>query len=214
MNQENTTNITIIRHGETEWNKMGIQQGHLDSNLTSLGVKQALSLAKSLSKNKFDFLYSSDLGRALDTAKIISKKLKLEIITEKRLRERKLGIMQGQTIKEFEQKNPAEYLKFISSDAEASVKDGESKKDVYIRTTQCLLELSRKHPGKSIVLVTHGGVIDRIFRFIFNIPLDAKRNFSLYNASINSFIFKNDTFFLKTWGDVSHLKKIGTNDDF
>ena len=74
MNNEKITNITIVRHGETEWNKTGIQQGHLDSDLTLLGINQAKALAESLSMNKYDHLYSSDLGRAYNTAEIISKR--------------------------------------------------------------------------------------------------------------------------------------------
>jgi len=214
MNHKKITGITVIRHGETEWNKIGLQQGHLNSNLTILGIKQAETLANALSEIKFDHIYSSDLLRAFDTAKIISKKMNLEIKTDPRLRERNLGIMQGLTIAEFKEKFPEEYAKFISDDPDVPVKNGESKNEHFKRVKQCIVELGNRHIGENILIVTHGGVIEKIFRFALGIPLEAKRNFSLFNSSINTFTFQDNILFLKTWGDINHLKEIGTTDDF
>ncbi len=96
-----STLIYVVRHGETEWNLIGKQQGHMDSPLTDRGTQQANALAKGLGNRGIEFIYSSDLGRALKTAKLISTSLELPVQTDKRLRERHLGTLQGLTKKEF-----------------------------------------------------------------------------------------------------------------
>jgi len=88
-----STLIYIVRHGETEWNLMGKQQGHMDSPLTDRGTQQANALANGLINRGIEFIYSSDLGRAMETAKIINTSLDLSIQTDKRLRERHLGTL-------------------------------------------------------------------------------------------------------------------------
>ena len=85
------TQVIIVRHGQTEWNIKGIRQGHLDSPLTHRGLAQAKALAKRLAREKFSLLYSSDLGRAVDTAREIANVTGHQIITDARLRERHLA---------------------------------------------------------------------------------------------------------------------------
>ena len=82
------TQVIIVRHGETEWNIRGIRQGHLDSRLTAKGMAQAKALGARLGRERFTALYSSDLGRAVDTAREIADVTGHEIIADARLRER------------------------------------------------------------------------------------------------------------------------------
>src|SRR5215217_4614172 len=89
------TQLIIVRHGQTEWNIRGIRQGFLDSPLTTKGLAQAKALGQRLGREKFTALYSSDLGRALQTAQEIANVTGHEIVTDARLRERHLGIFQG-----------------------------------------------------------------------------------------------------------------------
>ena len=91
----NRTQIVIVRHGQTEWNIRGIRQGYLDSPLTARGMAQAKALAQRLAREKFTALYSSDLGRAVQTAQEIADVTGHTIVTDARLRERHLGILQG-----------------------------------------------------------------------------------------------------------------------
>ena len=96
-----STLIYVVRHGETEWNLIGKQQGHMDSPLTDRGIQQANALANGLVNRGIEFIYSSDLGRAFKTAKLISARLELPVQTDKRLRERHLGSLQGLAKKDF-----------------------------------------------------------------------------------------------------------------
>ncbi len=204
------TTIIAIRHGETEWNKVGKQQGHLNSDLSGLGILQAKAMAGELVKFQIDHFYSSDLGRAVQTSSIISETIGLEFISDKRLRERNLGILQGLTKREFEEKHPDDSARMKSNDPDYRIPDGESIHDRFRRTVSCIEDLSRQHSGKTILVVAHGGVLMSFIHKALDIPLTSKRNFSLFNGSINTFsIFDDGIWRLDTWGDVSHLRSSG-----
>jgi len=207
-----TTMITV-RHGETEWNLVGKQQGHLNSSLTKLGIKQAEALAKELATKKIDIIYSSDLGRATQTAKIISNHLSLKFLTDLGLRERNLGTMQGLTKKEFAKKFPKEAAKFNTGNPDYILPTGESARQRYERCINCAENLAHQHIGKTILIVAHGGVLNSFFYKALNIPLTEPRHFSLFNASINTFSISGGCWRLETWGEIHHLKKLKTLDD-
>ncbi len=209
----NETTISFIRHGETEWNVESKQQWYLDSNLTSLGIKQAELIAESLKKNSYDIIYSSDLGRALHTAEILNKKLNLPLIENRNLRERKLGIMEGLTMDEFKNKFPNEFKRYIT-DIDYIIPKGESAKQFYTRTVNAIEEIIKINEGKKVMVITHGGNLSCIFRKVFDISLDKKRNFSLLNASMNTFVVNDHNWKLITWGNVSHLENNDASDDF
>ena len=96
------TELIVIRHGQTVWNAEGRQQGHLDSDLTSLGRRQAEAIADRLADQTFDALYSSDLGRALRTAEYVANKTHLEIVTDQRLRESQSSFRHHRSIRRLE----------------------------------------------------------------------------------------------------------------
>jgi probable phosphoglycerate mutase len=204
------TTIIAVRHGETEWNKIAKQQWHLDSCLTELGIRQAQAMANGLKKLAIDHFYSSDLGRALQTASIISETINKKYVPDSRLRERNLGILQGLTKIEFSEKYPEDSKKFYGNNPDYRIPGGESEHDRYMRCVSCIEELSKKYSGKKILIVAHGGVLASFLHKALEIPFTSKRNFSLFNASINVFsISENSEWKLETWGDVSQLLSDG-----
>jgi 2,3-bisphosphoglycerate-dependent phosphoglycerate mutase len=207
------TVLYAVRHGETEWNLIERQQGHLDSPLTGKGIKQAQLLANGLANKNIDILYSSDLDRALQTAEIIAKRLLLDIHTDPRLRERHLGILQGFTKKEFEERYPEEAVRFDSDDPDYVLPGGESLRQCVHRCIQCAEETARDHAGKNILIVGHGGVLRSFFHKATHAPLAGPRRFSLFNASINSFCLSNGQWRLDTWGEIAHLEDLKALDD-
>ncbi|KQC14866.1 MAG: hypothetical protein APR63_05010 [Desulfuromonas sp. SDB] len=207
------TIITFIRHGETEWNRSGKQQGHQNSNLTSRGIRQAEMIGKFLDTKSYDLIYSSDLKRALHTAQLINEQLNILLIKNKNLRERKLGIMEGLTRDEFKTQYPHEF-KLFTSDIDYIIPQGESSRQFYQRTVSAVDEIADAHPGKKILVVTHGGNLSCIFRKVFDIPLDKKRNFSLLNTSLNTFEINNRQWKLISWGNAIHLENNDPVDDF
>jgi probable phosphoglycerate mutase len=201
--------IIIVRHGQTEWNIKGIRQGNLDSRLTEKGMAQAKALAQRLAREHFKALYSSDLGRAVQTAQEVASVTGHEIITDPRLRERHLGIFQGLSGEEIKQKHPEEYKLHRSLGPDYVIPGGESVKQQVVRNITYLNEIGSKHLGETIVVVTHGGVISGLFRHTFSIPFNAPRRFEFTNAGLNIFAYEEGNWFLLTWGDVSHLAPDG-----
>ena len=199
------THLILIRHGQTEWNIKGIRQGHLDSKLTDSGVAQAKALGARLAREKFTALYSSDLGRAVQTAKAIADLTGHEIVTDARLRERHLGVFQGLNAEEITQKYPEERRRFRTMGPDYIIPGGESMRQQVARNVVFLSELAKRHQGEQIVVVTHGGVVSGFFRHTLEIPLEAPRRFEFVNAGLNVFAREGDTWMLLTWGDVSHL---------
>jgi 2,3-bisphosphoglycerate-dependent phosphoglycerate mutase len=209
-----STRIILIRHGETVWNLEGRCQGHLDSALTNTGMEQAKALSERLVKEQFSALYSSDLGRAYSTAKFIAEGLSHTIITDKRLRERNLGVFEGLNKQEILELYPDDYQSYKSYKPDYVLPKGESAQQRFCRVIDCLEEFAQKHIGEAIVVVGHGGVLDSLFRHTVGIPLNTPRNFQLLNASINIFYYEHKRWILQTWGDISHLKTTRALDDF
>lgn len=199
------TQVIIVRHGQTEWNIKGIRQGHLDSPLTHRGLAQAKALAKRLAREKFSLLYSSDLGRAVDTAREIANVTGHQIITDARLRERHLGIFQGLNADEINERYPEERRLMRTNGPSYVIPGGESMIQQVERNVAFLNSLADRHSGKTIVVVTHGGVVSGFFRHTLAIPLDAPRRFEFVNAGLNVFAHDDGNWMLLTWGDVSHL---------
>ena len=199
------TQVIIVRHGQTEWNIARIRQGHLDSRLTTSGVAQAKALAQRLAREKFTAIYSSDLGRAVQTAMAVADVTGHEVVTDARLRERHLGIFQGLNAEEIIAKYPEERRLMRTIGPEYVIPGGESMRQQVERNVSCLNELAHKHNGETIVVVTHGGVVSGFFRHTLAIPLDAPRRFEFVNAGINVFFRDDENWMLLTWGDVSHL---------
>ena len=205
------TSITIIRHGETEWNRSGKQQGSLNSDLTETGVLQARAVRDSI-ETEYEVLLSSDLGRAVQTASIIQEKLNLEILLDQGIRERNLGILQGLTIPEFEAQYPDECVQFKTRDPDYVLPEGESSRQRFDRNIAALNEIAQTHINKRVFIVAHGGVLDSLFRFTLSIPVHVPRCFSLFNGRINKFIY-DDAWKLESWGETQHLFGIGALDD-
>ncbi len=199
------THVIVVRHGETKWNTERRFQGHLDSPLTQKGLSQAQALTRRLTNQRFSALYSSDLGRAYQTAQIISAATGRGVVSDAKLRERNLGIFQGLRSEEIKTAYPEEYEIYRSRDPDHVIPGGESLRHQVERNIGCFEELARKHVGESIVVVTHGGVLSGLFRHTLSIPLQAPRRFEFMNSSLNVFAYGEGYWSLRTWGDISHL---------
>jgi 2,3-bisphosphoglycerate-dependent phosphoglycerate mutase len=206
------TRFIIVRHGQTQWNHRGIRQGHLDSDLTARGIAQAKALGIRLAREHFTTLYSSDLGRAVHTARIIAASTGHEIVTDAQLRERHLGIFQGLDGDQIRAKYPEEHRLHRTVGPDYVIPEGESVRQQVARNVAYLTQIAPKHLGETIVVVTHGGVLSGLFRHTFSIPFDAPRRFEFTNAGLNVFNYQQGNWFLQTWGDTSHLCEVGTLD--
>ena len=180
-------------------------QGQSDSPLSETGARQAHSLAQRLRRIAFSTLYSSDSGRARETARSVAALTGHDVIAEPRLRERHFGVFEGLTGTEIKLRFPDDYARFKSRDPDFVVPGGESAAQFRARVLGCLREIAGRHAGDMIVVVTHGLVLDMVYRAANGIALTERRTFSLINASLNQFRFDGESWHAETWGDASHL---------
>ena len=207
-----STEFTLIRHGETEWNATGRIQGHRAVDLNKRGHQQAQAVAKRLATESFHAVYSSDLSRAVQTAQAIQTDLCTQ--TDSRLREWDLGVLTGLTPQEAEAQHPEACAIYREGRVGDPIPEGESIQDRYTRVSTCIEEIAGQHPDQHIVVVTHGGPLGDCYRRATHMPLDAPRDFQLYNASINTFTLNGSTWTLNTWADITHLESIGSLGDW
>lgn len=160
-----TSNIVYLaRHGETQWNKQDLFQGTMDSPLTEEGIKHAKDISEYFSDKKINYIFTSPLGRSLETAKVIANSTNAEVIVIPEFHEMHFGIFQGKKGDEVKrqfsefftkrQENPYHKL-FIS------YPEGESYFDVYLRTIKVLISLLAQHDN--FVIVGHES-LNRILR--------------------------------------------------
>jgi probable phosphoglycerate mutase len=204
------TELLIVRHGETQANLDGRWQGHGDSPLTERGTAQAQAIARRLRACSFDALYSSDLGRAHQTAQVIAERTGHAILLDPCLRERHLGIFQGLTKAGIAARYPEEWHAYRIEGPDYVIPGGESARQCFQRAIARLEAIAHSHPGQSVVVVTHGGVLNGLFRHALRLSLIQPRRFQIQNASLNVFWFERGDWTLVTWGDISHLDQRGT----
>jgi len=198
--------IILIRHGETHWNREGRIQGFdADSALTSVGCEQARCVGERLVREDIHALYASDLGRTRATAAPIAAATGLAIVHEKALRERAYGEFEGHTFAEIESGFPAEYERLRSRDPHYAPPGGESAAQFRERVLAALHAIAARESGKRVAVVTHGGVLGILYREAMGMTLEAKRSYSIANASLNHFRFAGGRWELVAWGDVAHL---------
>ena len=213
MVENDPTIMYAVRHGETEWNRAGKMQGWHDSPLTDLGLLQAKATAEGMAGRGVEIIYTSDLKRAIDTANIIAEKIGVEVITDPRLRERNMGDMEGLTHEMYGQIAPHLLKKYLMFEPEWSIPGGES---LVQRTERCVYaakDICQNHPGQTILIVGHGGVLSSFFHYAVGLGLERPRCFSLFNACISRFTVNEDNWILDTWGDIAHMKDIEVLDD-
>jgi probable phosphoglycerate mutase len=204
------TNIILIRHGETAWNAERRLQGHLDIPLNAEGERQARLLAETLAPDRIDLLVSSDLQRARQTAQAVANLRGLPLLVEPGLRERCYGGFEGLLYAEIEQRFPAEFAAWQGRDIDGSLPEGKNRgetfRQFFERATGAILALAAAHPGRTLALVAHGGVLECAYRLALGLPLETPRDFKVYNASINRFRVQEGRLVLESWGEVAHLR--------
>jgi 2,3-bisphosphoglycerate-dependent phosphoglycerate mutase len=204
--QGQATRILAIRHGETAWNVDGRMQGHLDIPLNDVGRWQAHRLALAVSEESVAAIYSSDLLRALQTAESVAAGSGKKIEIEVDLRERCFGKFEGLTFKEIDERWPEEAARWRVRDPDFTPEGGESLKVFYARCVESITRLAAAHPGQTIALVAHGGVMDCFYRAATRVDLQAQRTWQLGNASINRLLYTEGGLSLVGWSDTFHLE--------
>jgi probable phosphoglycerate mutase len=201
------TTLLLIRHGETQWNAESRIQGHLDVALSARGRRQAEVLARFLAGAAIDAVFASDLSRASQTAEPLARALGRPLRLDARLRERGFGLFEGSTYAEAQANWPNEYAIWCRRDPAHALPGGESYLAARVRVLQCLEQIARDHPGQTVAAITHGGVLDIVYRAAFGIPWETPRSHLLPNASINRVLARHPgpALTVSSWAERSHL---------
>ncbi|MCI0710296.1 MAG: histidine phosphatase family protein [Chloroflexi bacterium] len=213
-----TTRITLIRHGQTDWNADGRWQGHAAVPLNDVGRQQAEVVGSYLASVGFtaDYIYSSDLARARDTALIIAEFLDMEVFLDARFREMDAGEWQGLTVNEIKAWDGQRFEEMLSDPYTIARPGGECYEDQEGRAFDGVQDLLKKYPGKHIVVVAHEETIASVLRAAvgMEIPLSCLVPGSFIpNTSLTEVRYNEET---GKWDDVlvgavPHLEKAKHN---
>ena len=212
MSAPRPTRLCIVRHGETAWNAEHRVQGQLDVPLNAVGEAQALAAARALAQERFDAVYSSDLERARKTAEPAASALGREVLLDRDLRERHYGVFERLTYAEVKTRYPEDYARFEAREPGFNFRTGESLKSFYDRSIAVVERIAGGHRDQSILVFTHGGVLDMFYRHVTGLGISAPRDFGIPNAGLNRLEFGARGWVIRAWADVAHLD--GALDDF
>jgi len=207
-----TTQVILIRHGQSQGNAEGRFGGHTDTPLSARGRKQADATARALASETFDAIYSSDLPRAIETATPLARLTGAPLITTDAFRERSVGVMEGLTFEEAAALHPEQYAALLRRDFEHVLEGGESYRQTLDRAAGKLDEIIEKHKGGRIAVFTHTGAICILILHIMG-ALDAPELKPVWiataNCAIARFDLRDDGFIrVITINDTRHLMGI------
>lgn len=208
LTQAMNTKVCIIRHGETDWNREGRIQGQLDIPLNEAGRAQALTMATNAAHFNFSTLYSSDLARAMETARALAQCGNLEIQALPQLRERHFGNFQGVLKNEAPKLNPKAYELYKMRDLRYGFETGESLMAFAKRVINIFDWLIRHHTNQQIAVVCHAGVLDVMYRHATSQSLQSKRDFDIPNSALNWFHHDGNRWHLDHWDDHHHVRHV------
>jgi len=207
------TRLYLVRHGQSAGNAEGRFGGHSPTPLSELGKQQAEITAKALAKERIKFIYSSDLLRAVETAKPLAELLDLPIIETAAFRERKVGVLEGKT------EYPKDYYALVNRNIHHVITEGESYRQLLRRATGALHEVLRTHQGESVVIFSHTGAICFLTLYLLGAINRRTRTtpwLVTSNCGINRFEIRGGTRNVRmlAMNDTRHLVKITGNDAF
>jgi 2,3-bisphosphoglycerate-dependent phosphoglycerate mutase len=203
------TSLILVRHGQTEWNVAGRIQGHGDSALTPLGILQAHAMAERLADERFDAIVSSDLGRARHTAQLLVPDRIANIRLHPGLRERAFGEAEGSTYAQIAGEHPEMFSRDKETDPHYAPAGGESRQQHLDRVRTTLTELAQDHQGSRVLVVTHGGVLSCVYRWLHGISAAAPHPIDIPNVGYNRIVEQEGAWSVDVWGDVAHLAGLG-----
>ncbi len=211
MSSLRTKRLLLVRHGETAWNAEGRIQGMLDVPLNALGVQQAELVAAELARTiDVAELVSSDLVRTRETTKPINEATGFEPRFDARIRERHFGIWQGMTYEEWRIKDAEGMARYNAGDPDYGPEGGETASQFLTRCVDAVTDLVIGSKEKTLILVTHGGVVSSMVRHAQGLNPQSARTWSVPNASISEwrveYVTDEPVFYVDRIGDVSHLE--------
>ena len=204
------TELLLVRHGETEWNLQKRWQGRENSPLTLVGVEAAIRLGRRLRGAGICAVYTSPLGRAAATAKLVANSLELAPVECTDVIERAYGVFEGRTLEQAREMYPAEYARNRQREWDYALPGGgESRADAAERGRRALLRIAEAHPGGRVLVVLHSGLLAAIMSSVLGLspqPNADIRALALPNTAINMLRWKGSGWTLVLWGDTGEFE--------
>lgn len=202
------TLICLARHGETNWNLERRFQGQLDIPLNVKGRAQAAALTAELAGARFDRIYSSDLRRAVATASGPAVERGLPIEKVPALREKNDGVWQCLTHPQVEALYPEDYRRYRSRRADFAIPGGETLERFAARSRAILTKIAKAHPGETVLIVSHAGVLDIAYRLATGKKLDESREQPVLNAAPNWVAYEDGAWSLVNWASEENCAPV------
>jgi broad specificity phosphatase PhoE len=198
------TQVLVVRHGETDWNREGRWQGQGGPGLNDTGRAQAARIAARLARLRIDALYTSDLDRAEQTAAVIGAAVGREPQPDQGLREVDNGDWRGLTRAQVRQRNPAGYRRWLRG--EPGWHGGETYDEMHARVVGTLDRLLAVHRRGRIVLVSHGGAVRAIVAHAVGLPAHDRVHIDgAENCSLTTVATVRGALRLVAFNDIGHL---------
>jgi len=198
-------NLILIRHGETDWNRIGRCQGVADIVLNENGKRQARELAHSLRDHNIKAIYSSDLKRARETAQHIAEHHNITVQLEPGLQEMNQGDLEGLSFPDIRDRYAEVLKQWRESPETLRLPSGESLVEVQNRAWKVFEKVHDKHLGETVVVVSHNLTIITLLCKITGVGLKGFRDFHIEATSKNIIISEDGSLRIDVINDVSHL---------
>ena len=199
------TELVLIRHGETDMNRELRFQGQVNVGLNAIGHEQARRLAARMAGEQADAVYVSDLLRARQTAEPIAGELAMSYVTESGLREQHFGRVDGMRVEDIQRDHPDAWAGWLRFEEDFAMPEGESTRSFHARVMEAVQRLVAAHRDDTVVVVTHGGVLDMIYRTARSLGLSGPRQSEIPNAGFNRIRVRGDSYEILAWADTRHL---------
>jgi probable phosphoglycerate mutase len=199
------TELVLIRHGETDMNRELRFQGHVNAPLNAIGLEQARRLAARMAGEQADAVYVSDLLRARQTAEPIAGELSLQPVPESGLREQSFGRVDGMRVDDIQRDHPEAWAGWLRFEEDFAMPDGESTRAFHARVMEAVQRVVASHANQRVVVVTHGGVLDMIYRTARSLGLNGPRESDIPNAGFNRIRVRDGGIDILDWADTRHL---------
>lgn len=183
------TELYLLRHGETEWNKNSIIQGQTDTELNESGLKAARKAVDLFKEIELDYIYSSDLKRARKTAQFIAQDKNLAIRESSKIREIAFGDWEGLKYNQIKDNFPRRAAAWEEDPLHNSPNSGENLLDFKKRVDNFFQKILSKHQGGKILVVSHGGVIKTYLTSVLAIEVNKYWQFQIDNCSLTELKF-------------------------
>jgi probable phosphoglycerate mutase len=200
------TDFVFIRHGETDWNRQQRFQGQIDVPLNDTGHAQAQRLSERLADEPAQVLLASDLLRTRQTGEPLSRRWGLAATLNPAFREQSFGVLEGLDVPTIQARHPELWASWLEHRADFALPGGgESIRQFHARVLGAVRETAEAWANRVVTVVTHGGVLDMLWRTANGLPLDGLRACEIPNTGINRLRWRAGTLEIVQWADAGHL---------